>query len=364
MSGERKLLGVVLFLVALAVGIFLLLPKVEERLAPVPVQAWVAIEAEGSEVARVDWLKLDQGTPFKVHAVLEATDRDGSLLYYTEASALEVRGELVPAESLRPWDRYHPPKIRWFTIEGPVRERTVSSAEQVSRFELQEVYRPDWPNAWVIPGDLEVSRVVAEDRPFRQMEARFGTQRFHVRIEMYDDDKALLPTARYKSWGADSLRENVEHFPGVTASAPGLLGPGSEVFGLSQLNPETREPGLLKAIRELSQQRLAFSRLTVLAETVELAGLDPAALRWSPLDITSGLAWGDRIQAGDLLQVLERMVVLYEDRGQPGILDPEDLCFDFAQGAAVRPLGQVFVGDGEVSWVPLSTQTTTTGNAP
>jgi hypothetical protein len=363
MFGERKVLVIVLFLVALAVGIFLLLPQVEEHLAPQPLKAWVAVEPEGSGIARVGWLKLEQGTPFKLHAVLEALDRNGGTVYYTEARALEIGGQEVPAEALRPWDRHRPPKILWFTVEGAVRQRTVSDLEQLGRFALQEVYRPDWPHAWTIPGSLESSRVAAEERPFRTLEATIGTQRFHVRIEVYEDDKALLPKERYKSWGADSLPETVADFPAVTASAPGLLGPGSEVFGLSQLEPETLEPALLEGIESLSRQRLAFSRLSVLAETVAVAGLEPEDLSWSPLDISSGAAWGEEVHAGDLLQVLERMVVLFEDRGNPGILDAEDLCFDFAQGAGIRQLGQVFVGGGEVSWVPLHKLTGAAANA-
>jgi hypothetical protein len=31
-----------------------------------------------------------------------------------------------------------------------------------------------------------------------------------------------------------------------------------------------------------------------------------------------------------------------------------DLCFDFEQGAAIRRLGDIFSGEGEVEWLALS----------
>jgi hypothetical protein len=51
---------------------------------------------------------------------------------------------------------------------------------------------------------------------------------------------------------------------------------------------------------------------------------------------------------GDLLRVGARVVVIYADRGQQSVLDYEDLCFDFAAGAIVRALGDVFSGEDSV----------------
>lgn len=351
---ERKTLIVVAAVVVLAVVGFFLWPQVEESLAPEPHQAWAAIEAEGSGVARVGWVRLPAGTPFTLHAVLEARTREGEAVYYTEAPALEIGGEAVPAESLRPWDRGRHPKVKWFTVEGAIRERPAQDATSLERFRLQEVYRPAWANTWAIPGSLDVARTENEERPFRQLEAAFGTQRYHVRVEIFKDEQALLPDESYKSWGADVVREKVESFPGVTASLDGTLGPASEVFGLSQLEPQSLDPDLVAGLRTLSRQRLAFSRLTVLFETAQKAGLDPSSdLPWQPLELSSRAAWGETVNPGDALQVLERLVLLYEDRGEEGVLDPQDLVFDFAQGAAVRTLEQVFGSEGEVRWAPL-----------
>ena len=53
------------------------------------------------------------------------------------------------------------------------------------------------------------------------------------------------------------------------------------------------------------------------------------------------------------MQVGARWVVLYRDAGRVGVLDPEDLCLDFDQGASIRRLSDVFSGEGEVDWVSL-----------
>ena len=65
--------------------------------------------------------------------------------------------------------------------------------------------------------------------------------------------------------------------------------------------------------------------------------------------------WGeDGVEPGDLLRVGERLVILLQDRGIAGTLDYDDLCFDFFRGASVRPLREVFVGDGLVEWTSFS----------
>ena len=51
------------------------------------------------------------------------------------------------------------------------------------------------------------------------------------------------------------------------------------------------------------------------------------------------------VTPGDLVRVGDRIVVLYSDRGEPGVVDYDDLCFDFVQGAEVRSLGDVFGSD-------------------
>ena len=67
---NRKLLWGVAAAAAVVVAVVLLWPGVEEELAPEPVAAWAAVEAEGSGVARVEAVEIPAGTPFRVHAVL------------------------------------------------------------------------------------------------------------------------------------------------------------------------------------------------------------------------------------------------------------------------------------------------------
>jgi len=54
-----------------------------------------------------------------------------------------------------------------------------------------------------------------------------------------------------------------------------------------------------------------------------------------------------------LVRVGERVVILAADHGLPGYLDRDDLCIDFDRGIAVRRLGEIFVGDGQIEWGPL-----------
>ncbi len=70
-------------------------------------------------------------------------------------------------------------------------------------------------------------------------------------------------------------------------------------------------------------------------------------LDWRWTDLAGGTSWGPELAAGDLLRVGERIVVMYQDGGAAGALDYEDLCFDFVDGARIRPLGEVFSGEGE-----------------
>ena len=353
MNQERNPVWIALALAAVGAAVVWLVPRVEEELAPELKQAWVAIEVEGEGFAEVGWRHLERGTPFTLHAVLEAQNRKGEKIYYTEAPALRISGEDVPVEALRPWDRRRPPKILWFTVEAGYAFRDITAAQQLERFDLAESFRPAWPQAWSIPGELVPSWVEDPKAIYGPGVQAFGTQRFHVRLEVYADDKALLPEARFKSWGAESVAEHLKDFPTVTVYVPGRPKAASEIFGLPQLEPPAGDEGLLLRVSELSEERLAFSRLSVAVETFEAAGIDPRQVQWRPLDLGTAPAWGPVVETGDLLQVAERLVMLFDDRGEPGILDGEDLCFDFAQGAAVRPLDQVFGGDGEVSWASL-----------
>ena len=71
-------------LFAIVAALFLL-TKASEKVAPVPVALWVAIQPEGEDVARVGPIELPAGTGFRLHAVMEAETFRGERIYYTEA---------------------------------------------------------------------------------------------------------------------------------------------------------------------------------------------------------------------------------------------------------------------------------------
>jgi hypothetical protein len=350
---RSKLLVILILVFVLGAALFFLYPTLEDRvLLPQPSQAWVAIEVAESGVARVGRIEVEAGTPFTLHAVLEAEGRGGPV-YYTTAEGLEVDGEVVPAEQLRRWDRPYEPRIRWFSVEGSTPYLEVESAAAiVQQLRFEELFRPDWPSAWAIPGRLEPMGGKASE----VASVPFGTQRYHVRIELYRDDKALIPEERYRSWGAEALPEQWETFPGVTAYLPGALRPASGAFGLTQVEAAATAPipeEILSATVELNRRAVAFSRLGVVHRTIATTGQEPAALVSQDLELQPPPAWGETVQAGDLLQAGERIVVLYEDRGELGVLDGEDQVIDFYRGASLRRLDEVFSGSGIVSWLPM-----------
>ena len=171
----------------------------------------------------------------------------------------------------------------------------------------------------------------------------FGTQRYQVRVELYGREDDLVPQKTLRSWGIADLKEHIDEFPTVSVVVPGAMAPATRVFGLTQLEVPLSSPAeLAEQIAELARNRVAYSRLTVLRDQVDGAGKSWQELEWNPLDLTGITPWGEVAGTGDLLRVGDRVVVLYEDRGEPGVVDYEDLCFDFVQGATVRPLGEVF----------------------
>ena len=181
---------------------------------------------------------------------------------------------------------------------------------------------------------------------------RFGTQRFHVRIEMFGPKSSITPDVRLRSPEATDLPEKVEGFPTAIASLPGGLAVPSQVFGLSQIEAAPQAlAGTGEVLADWTWNRLAFSRLTVVREMLDRARLSYEDLEWTEVDLQVGPTWSPAaVEAGDFLRVGERLAILVADRGQPGVLDRSDLCFDFIKGARVRPLDEIFVGEGLVEW--------------
>ena len=127
----------------------------------------------------------------------------------------------------------------------------------------------------------------------------------------------------------------------------------SGVFGLSQVElPTDTDEALLEDTARRSSQRVLFNRLILLRDIL-LESARPGGLDWRRADLAAGPKWPEEIGQGDLVQVGARWVVLFRDAGESGVLDADDLCFDFEQGAVIRRLGDIFSGEGEVEWAHL-----------
>jgi hypothetical protein len=246
-------------------------------------------------------------------------------------------------------------RVRWFTVEGERPWVELDAESGIQGFKLHEFLRSDWPISWSIPGEIDAAfdNHLAEDSALE--EQLFGTQRYQVRIELYRFEDDLIPERVIRSWGIDDIKAHVDDFPTVEVALPGAAAPASRVFGLTQLDPpEGAGAELLGQIEELASHHLAFSHRTVLRDHLHAAGVTLGELEWRSIDLRGELPW-DEAAAGDLLRVGNRVVVLFQDRGDPGVVDYGDLCLDFVRGASVRALEDVFARDGEaVEWAAIT----------
>lgn len=345
MESNNKVLVVALLVVVAAVALIFSQPMIQERIAPDIKTAWVAVEVEGATeggLAEIGPVEIEAGAKFRLHAVVEARDDDGVPTYYTEAKALRVGGEDVPAKRIRRWNRPGKVMVRWFTIEGTPPYLEAISVEEFERFSIQELYRSEWPLNWSVPGMVEPAQ---DDHLAATDTWLFGIQRYRVSIEVYYPGNEILPGRRIRSWGPDDLPGNAD-FPTVTAVLPGRLEAVSRIFGLSQIEVPGDPPQEVRdQVQALLDQRLAFSRLTVLRDHLQGAGKSLGDLVWREVDLVAEASpWGE---PGDFLRAGERIVVLYEDQGVQGFFDYEDLAIDLERGVGIRPLGEIFSGDGE-----------------
>ena len=344
---SSRLFLVIISVVGVAAVAFLLQPTVVEQLAPKLLTAWVGIEVAGSGIATVGPVDLEVGESFTLHAVLEARDRQDRPVYYTEASGLSFLGEEVPTTSLAIWQRPRRIKVRWFTVEGERPYVTLDTETGVAGFTFEEFLRSDWPISWSVPGAIDAAHDNHLASGSTEDAQQFGTQRFHVRFELYDSKNSLIPDQVVRSWGVADLKQQVDRFPTVRMTLPGAAGPASRVFGLTQLEPPAgADKTIREQIEELAANDIAFTRLTVLRDQIKHAGRRLDDLTWATLDLAGDARWGQDAGPGDLLRAGDRIVVLYRDRGTPGVIDYEDLCFDYVQGVAVRALNEVFIGSG------------------
>lgn len=355
MERETRILWAVVAGVLLVVGLFALGGRVQKELAPEPRAAWVAIAKGEDPVAVSGPVELAAGEPFTLYAVLEAESWRGERVYYTEAEALRLGGEEIPASALRRWTGGEEVRILWFTVEGAPPYLAVATAADLERLQFRELFRADWPQAWTAPGSVEPSRKRLEAGGPDRAVSDFGTQRYHVRIEFFGTAGALVPRLRMRSWGAAEVERESERFPAVTARLAEPLAASSGVFGTPQVEAmDGVEPSPLANLNELWRRRLVFSRLLVLRELLDRTGRSWEELRWRAVDLEAGPIWGSGGAApGDVLRVGQRFVILVADEGRRGRLDDGDLGFDFDKGAALRRLEEIFTGEGLVEWAPL-----------
>ncbi|MGB6334342.1 MAG: hypothetical protein WBG96_01875 [Thermoanaerobaculia bacterium] len=355
MTPERKVRWIVVGAVVAVMAFLLLSERVEKTLAPEPQRAWIAIEVAGTGMAKTGHLHIESGTPFTLHAVLEARTLGGGTIYFTEASRLEIRGEEVPTEALRRWTSSEEVRILWFTVEGFSPYFEVSDASDLESFEFREFYRPEWPRTWSVPGELQPFAEKYDPQAPKAKLPGFGTQRYHLRLEFFEPASEITPRLRLQSPGAASLPDDDADLPTVVVSLADTLAAPSRVFGLTQI--KILAPDLTSVadwLTSWSARQLAFSRLTVIKEMLSAAGITYEALDWQEVDLESGPGWGgEGVAAGDFLRVGDRLVVLAKDLGTPSVLDYQDLCFDYLKGAKVQLLREVFAGEGLVEWAAL-----------
>jgi len=320
-------------------------PKLDNPLRPDPRAAFLALQIEGEDHASDGLREIEAGRPFRLYAVLEAETLGGSTIYYTEAPALRLGGMEVAPGSIRSWPASRPARVRWQTVEGFSPYLAVGSASDLDRFRLVETFHADWGSGWSADGVVDPRLAQLEPgSPLRPL--GFGTQRFAVRIELYESEESLTPAQRWSSPGPAEVLAAPERASGVIAALPSPLDVVSRAFGRTRLDPaEDVGDESLRRIVSLVEQRTAFLEASLLAAHLRAAGRDPSELDFATVELgADGPRWGSEVEAGDLVGAGDRQLVLWRDEGLPGRLDPADLAFDFHRGLRVQRIDQVFLG--------------------
>lgn len=356
MRRNLLLVAIMAAIVGVAAVVLWLAPRAQQARAPNMVRAWVGVEVGDEGTARTGTVELAAGEDFRLHAVVEAElgarDGDRERVYYSPTPRVVIDGErfdALPAEDLDVLGRV---RLLWWSIENGVPVREFEDGAELERFRYEPFFRPEWGSSWSLDGTLEAyfdSWLEDDDSP--DVERNFGTLRYQVWVETSLDEDALVPDQRVKS---AALPEATR----VEARLPGALASPSAVFGLPGIVRGAGEwdTAALGRLQQLHDDRLAFSRVTLLRELLDAGGVGWESLNWVLLALDGSAGWhapGEGAPApGDLVRVADRWVVLLRDQvgqGEPGMLDGADLCMDFDSGAAVRRLDQVFLlGDEDV----------------
>jgi hypothetical protein len=333
-------------LVVAGIAAVVLLLRTSEELEPEILDAFVAIEPDSLGRATTGTVEIRAGTPFRLHAVVRARDWRGRQFYYTEAEALDLASGPVPGDQLRPWDRSRKVRVLWFTVEAGPPYTEVDTLDAFERVVFREIFQPDWPQAWTIPGSVVPAvENFLPGREERRIESRFGIQRYHVRIEILEPGGGLLAAERLRSAGVVDLEADPSAFPTVIAALDWPRSSLSRVFGLPQTEPVADpSPEIVDELSRRMHLRLSFDRVQLLRGWLRETGLAWDELAWEPVEINGEAEWAPwaSLRAGT------KIAFAYDDRGVEGRLDGEDLCFDFDRGATVRALEEIFVGEGLV----------------
>ncbi len=333
-------------IVAVAALVLWFAPKAQEASTLRLARAWVGVEVGGGGLARTGTVRLVAGESFRLHAVVEAhRGGDGEAVYYSATPRVELDGQEVdalPVEELSVLGRV---RLLWFSVENGLPFREMENGADLESFRYEQFFRPEWGSAWSIDGALDAyfDSWVENDVP--AIERDFGTLRYQVWVETSLDEDALVPDQRVKSASLpDATR--------VEARLPEALGVPSAVFGLPGIvrGDGDWDAAALARLQGLHRDRLAFSRVTLLQELLHAGGVGWGDLNWQLTPLDGSVPWRDAKVGmpapGDLVRVADRWVVLLGDEtgvGEPGMLDGADLCLDFAAGASVRRLDQIFL---------------------
>ncbi|KAB2956838.1 MAG: hypothetical protein F9K16_14565 [Thermoanaerobaculia bacterium] len=346
--GARRVWIVVGLLVG-ALILWRLAPRWQQRLGPAPGAARVAVQVDGEPVASDGRHEMAAGTPFRLHAVLEARTLTGETVWYTEAPALRLDGRDIPAGRLRRWPEERRLRVRWLTVEGASAFVEVGADPQASPIRLVENYQPAWGSDWSTVGIVDPRLVLVEPglglRPLP-----FGTQRYAVRLERYDSAEALAPAERWSSPGAAEALAAPASVTTVVAVLDGALDSVSRTVGAAQVEPAGGAPAeAALAVATGTAAPFVFTAPRLFAGHLTAAGRTVDELAFETVILgPQGPRWGSEAAAGDLLRAGARLVILWRDADGGGRLDGDDLVFDPHRGMRLTHVAGVFAGDGEL----------------
>ena len=342
-DGESRRIWWIVAAILVALALVRWAPGWKRSLDPRPAAAYVALLADGDDVATDGPHRLEAGRAFRLFAVLEARTVTGGTVWYSDAPALRLGGRDVPSGSLRRWPAARVVRVRWFTVDGSRPFLEVASAADLDHLRFVENFHPDWGSGWSVPGVVDPQLALIEpDDHLRPL--GFGTERWAVRVELYARADALTPMARASSPGAERVIDDPKPVTSLIATLPEPLAAVSAAFGEPVLKPGPEiGPEARGRIDSWVARHLVTEGDRLLVEHLDAAGVAAGRLAFHDVLLgPDGPRWGSDALPGDLLRAGDRIVILDRDRGVPGRLDPEDVVFAFEDGARAIVLSRLF----------------------